>query len=200
MKEKKPIQSLLIKFYTVKDRILHVGKRWDAQSVTKDTAIDFAHKYINDEPSVMQNEYNYNLHYHLSHFGECVNKNICSGYPDATDNCIIHMVAKNTTSVNLILYRGMDPSLFNLMRKDAQIRSDCDLYEKGFLFCSLVKGAESRWQKRLRIFVPAGSKCVYQGDVNNEQAYYEVVVMTGARLKIISIDSEYTNCMLMSTN
>ena len=47
--------------------------------------------------------------------------------------------------------------------------------------------------------MPAGSKCVYQGNVNNEQYFYEVDIMHGSKLKIESVDSEYINCKLLGT-
>lgn len=76
---------------------------------------------------------------------------------------------------------------------------DCDLYERGFLACSLVKGQELNYKIKLRIYVPAGTKCVYQGNVNEEQGFYEVDVMHSSKLKIISIDDEYINCKLLAT-
>ncbi len=39
----------------------------------------------------------------------------------------------------------------------------------------------------------------YMGNVNYEQEYYEVDVMHGSKLKIISIDDEYINCKLLET-
>lgn len=46
---------------------------------------------------------------------------------------------------------------------------------------------------------PQGTKCVYMGNVNEEQGFYEVDVMHGSKLKIISIDDEYINCQLLAT-
>ena len=77
--------------------------------------------------------------------------------------------------------------------------TDCDLYEKGFLATSLVKGHELNYDIKLRIKVPAGTKCVYMGNVNEEQDFYEVDVMHGSKLKIISMDDEYINCELLET-
>ena len=37
------------------------------------------------------------------------------------------------------------------------------------------------------------------GNVNDEPEYYEVDVMRGAKLKIISMDDEYINCELLET-
>lgn len=77
--------------------------------------------------------------------------------------------------------------------------TDCDLYEKGFLATSLVKGQEINSKIKLRIYVPAGTKCVYMGNVNNEQNFYEVDIMHGSKLKIISADNTYINCKLLET-
>ena len=85
------------------------------------------------------------------------------------------------------------------MKENAKNMTDCDLYEKGFLATSLVKGHEINSKIKLRIFVPAGTKCVYMGNVNEEQGFYEVDVMHSSKLKIISMDDEYINCELLAT-
>ena len=85
------------------------------------------------------------------------------------------------------------------MVKNAKDVPDCDLYEKGFLCTSLVKGCEYAYDTRLRIFVPQGSNVVYLGNVNDEQENYEVVVQKGAKLKILSKDQQYLNCLLIGT-
>lgn len=64
---------------------------------------------------------------------------------------------------------------------------------------SLVKTHELNYKKKLRIFVPAGSKCVYMGNVNDELGFYEVTIQHDAALKIISIDKDYINCRLLRT-
>ena len=85
------------------------------------------------------------------------------------------------------------------MKENAKAVGGCDLYEKGFLACSLVKGREINSKLKLRIYVPAGSKVVYQGNVNDEQGFYEADVMHSSKLKIESIDSTYINCRLLET-
>ena len=85
------------------------------------------------------------------------------------------------------------------MKENARNMNDCDLYEKGFLATSLVKGHEINSEIKLRIYVPAGTKCVYMGNVNEEQGFYEVDVMHSSKLKIISMDDEYINCELLET-
>ena len=85
------------------------------------------------------------------------------------------------------------------MVENARNIPGCDFYEKGFLATSLVKGQEINYDIKLRIHVPAGTKCVFMGNVNDEPEYYEVDVMRGAKLKIISMDDEYINCELLET-
>lgn len=63
----------------------------------------------------------------------------------------------------------------------------------------LAHSGESINKIKLRIKVPAGTKCVYMGNVNDEQWYYEVDIMHSAKLKIISIDKTYINCELLTT-
>lgn len=112
---------------------------------------------------------------------------------------IAAMVDEHKTDTDIILYRGVCDHVFKLMQENAKKLPDCDLYEKGFLACSLVKGQELNYKIKLRIYVPAGSKCVYQGNVNDEQGFYEVDIMHSSKLKIESIDSEYINCRLLET-
>ena len=72
--------------------------------------------------------------------------------------------------------------------------------EKAFLATSFVKGHEINTKIKLRIYLPAGTHAVYMGDVNyEEKTYYEVTVQYDAELKIISIDKEYINCLLLKT-
>lgn len=74
-----------------------------------------------------------------------------------------------------------------------------DLYEKSFLQTSLVKGHEIKSHYNLRIYTPEKTQAVYLGNVNDEQWYYEVDLQHGAKLKIVSIDSEYINCRLVQS-
>lgn len=135
----------------------------------------------------------------MAHSGESVNERFRQNRADETDLKIAAMVDEHTTDTDLVLYRGVCDHVFELMQKNAKEMPDCDLYERGFLACSLVKGQELNYKIKLRIYVPAGSKCVYQGNVNDEQGFYEVDVMHSSKLKIESIDSEYINCRLLET-
>lgn len=109
------------------------------------------------------------------------------------------MVASHTTDTDLVLYRGVCEHVYELMKQNAKNMTDCDLYEKGFLATSLVKNQELNYKIKLRIYVPSGTKCVYMGNVNNEQGFYEVDIMHSSKLKIISMDHEYINCKLLTT-
>lgn len=186
-------------FYRIKDAILGIGASWDKLAPDKEKAIDFAHAHINEEPERMIDMNHYTMEYCLAHSGESVNERFRQNRADETDLKIAAMVDEHTTDTDLVLYRGVCDHVFELMQKNAKEMPDCDLYERGFLACSLVKGQELNYKIKLRIYVPAGSKCVYQGNVNDEQGFYEVDVMHSSKLKIESIDSEYINCRLLET-
>lgn len=185
--------------YRIKEKFSHVGRKWDAMAPTKEQAIEFAHTHINLETKRMTDAVHYSMEYCLAHSGESINERYRQNRADETDIKIAEMVAQNTTDTDLILYRGVCDYVYALMIKNAKDKADCDLYEKGFLATSLVKGCEINYKIKLRTFIPAGTKCIYQGNVNEEQYYYEVDVMHSAKLKIISIDNEYINCLLIST-
>lgn len=186
-------------FYHLKEKIKHIGADWDNLAPDKDTAIEYAHRHINPEPKQMIDENHYSMQYCFAHSGESVNERFRQNRADNIDLQIAEMVASNTTDTDLVLYRGVCDYVFDLMKKNAKNMPDCDLYEKGFLATSLVKGQELNYKIKLRIYVPAGTKCVYMGNVNNEQGFYEVDVMNNSKLKIISIDDKYINCKLLAT-
>lgn len=152
-----------------------------------------------EEPEQMIDIYHYSMEYCLAHSGESVNERYRQDRQDEIELKISEMVAQHTTDTDLVLYRGVCDYVYDLMKENAKDIPNCDLYEKGFLATSLVKGQELNYKIKLRIYVPAGSKCVYQGNVNNEQDFYEVDIMRGSRLKIESVDSEYINCKLLGT-
>lgn len=186
-------------FYRIKDAIFGIGASWDKLAPDKDLAIDFAYEHINEEPERISDTNHYSMEYCLAHSGETVNMRYRQNRQDEIDLKIAEMVAQHTTDTNLVLYRGVCDCIYDLMKENAKDIPDCDLYEKGFLATSLVKGQELNYKIKLRIYVPAGSKCVYQGNVNNEQYFYEVDIMHGSKLKIESVDSEYINCILLGT-
>lgn len=141
----------------------------------------------------------YTMEYCLAHSGESINERFRQDRTDEVDLKVAAMVNEHTTDTDLVLYRGICKYVFDLMKENAKAVGDCDLYEKGFLACSLVKGCEINSKLKLRIYVPAGSKVVYQGNVNDEQGFYEVDVMHSSKLKIISADKTYINCKLIET-
>lgn len=190
---------ILTLFYRIKDAILDIGASWDKLAPDKDTAIEFAHNHINEEPERMIDRNHYTMEYCLAHSGESINERFRQNRADETDLKIAAMVDEHKTDTDIILYRGVCDHVFKLMQENAKEMPDCDLYERGFLACSLVKGQELNYKIKLRIYVPARSKCVYQGNVNDEQGFYEVDVMHSSKLKIESIDSTYINCRLLET-
>lgn len=185
--------------YRITDAFKHIGAGWDKLAPDTDTAIQFAHTHINPEPQRMIDMNHYTMEYCLAHSGESVNERFRQNRCDKVDLQIAEMVASHTTDTDLVLYRGVCDHVFDLMIENATDKTDCDLYEKGFLATSLVKGHELNYKIKLRIKVPAGTKCVYMGNVNDEQGYYEVDIMHSSRLKIISIDDTYINCELLET-
>lgn len=190
------IKTLL---YRIKGKFQNIGANWDKLAPSKEHAIDYAHTHINQEPQRMIDVHHFSLEYCLAHSSESVNKHYRQNRQDDIDLQIGDMVSQHTTDTDLVLYRGVCDYVYDLMKENAKNMPDCDLYEKGFLACSLVKGHEINPKTKLRIYVPAGTKCVYMGNVNEEQGFYEVDVMHGSKLKIISIDDEYINCQLLAT-
>lgn len=179
--------------------ICSVGKRWDKLSQTKETAIQFAHSNINPEPKRFLDEAHqkYSKEYELAHYGDYINWRFRKNSPDKGDLEMVDMVENHTTKTDLVLYRGVDDDVFELMQKNAKNMVGVDLYERGFLSCTLVKGQEYDDKCKLRIFVPKGSHAVYLGNVNNELNNYEVVIQQGTALRIRSIDQTYINCEIV---
>lgn len=186
-------------FLRIKGKFQNIGANWDKLAPTKEQAIEYAHNHINQEPARMIDANHYSMEYCLAHSGEIVNERYRQNRQDEIDLKIGDMVAEHKTDTDLVLYRGVCDYVYDLMKENAKDIPDCDLYEKGFLATSLVKGHEINSKIKLRIYIPAGTKCVYQGNVNEEQGFYEVDVMHGSKLKIISIDDEYINCKLLAT-
>lgn len=185
--------------YRITDAFKHIGAGWDKLTPDTDTAIQFAHTHINPEPQRMIDMNHYTQEYCLAHSGESINERFRQDRCIKVDLQIAEMVSSHTTDTDLVLYRGVCDYVFDYMKNNAAGMTDCDLYEKGFLATSLVKGHELNYDIKLRIKVPAGTKCVYMGNVNEEQDFYEVDVMHGSKLKIISMDDEYINCELLET-
>lgn len=188
-------------FYRIKGKFQNIGADWDQLAPTKEQAIKYAHTHINQEPERMLDIHlhHYSLEYCLAHSGESINERFRSNREEEIDLQIAEMVSSHTTDTDLVLYRGVCNYVYDLMIQNAKDIPDCDLYEKGFLATSIVKDQEINSEIKLRIYVPANTKCVYMGNVNYEQEYYEVDIMHGGKLKIISVDNEYINCKLLET-
>ena len=186
--------------YRILDIIKHTGAEWDKLAPSQETAIQFAHENLNEDPLRKISENLYSLEYCLAHNGETINQRYrLNEYKDPTDLKIPSMMEKYTTKIPIVVYRGVCEYVFGLMTKNAEGIEGVDLVEKGFLATSLVKGHEIKDKYRLRIYIPAGTHAVYMGNINFEQNYYEVDIQHEAYLKIISMDKTYINCLLLRT-
>lgn len=188
------LKELKLRMY---DKKHHISTDWDTQSVQEKDAKKFAYNNINKEPEKPKQgtDYSTNTYYKLAASGETINGRLRNG--ENTDMDIINMVKSNHTKASLILYRGVCDDVYQKMLLNAKNISDVDYVERGFLCCSLVKGHHINGEICFRIFVPKGTPAAYMGSVNNEPGYYEVDVLCGCKLKIISIDSEFVNCELV---
>lgn len=180
------------------------GLEWDKKAVTEAQAVEFAWKHINPEPAKYEEEMSWNkqgtAEYDLAKNGCKISDRYRMGRETASDKKIADMISTHCTDTDLVLYRGVCDWVYNQMVENAKRFPECDLYEKGFMATSLVKGHASVASAMLRIYVPAGSNVVFLGNVNNElTTYYEVVIQRGAKLKIVSRDKDYINCLLMET-
>lgn len=185
-------------FYRIKDVFTKTGACWDRLAPSKDTAIEYAHDNLNHDPErIIDDQYSYE--YCLAYSGDTINERYRTGCTMDIDNAFPEMLTQYTTKQDIVVYRGIDDSAYKLMIENAKKHIGTDLLEKGFLATSLVKGCEFNRQIKLRIYVPAGTHAVYQGNVNDEQKLYEVDIQHNAHLKIISIDKEYINCLLIHT-
>lgn len=186
--------------YRIKELLFQNSKHWDALAQTEESVVAFAHENINPEPEKFaEDNMHYSLPYCLAASGESINHRFRSDSVTDIDLEIRDEVAKNHSKAPLILYRGICDYVFQEMIKNAASRQGTDLYEKGFMSTSLVKSHEIPSEHYLRIYVPAGTSCIYMGNVNNELAYYEVTIQCESSLIIESIDNKYINCRLIST-
>lgn len=187
----------LIIFYKIKNKFLNIDKQWDSMATNEIYVEEYAHKHINPEPEKWMSDYK--IQYGLAEFGEIINKQYRSGNITVDNQKYHNLLKQYNTDIDLVLYRGIHKEIYKLMKQNARYMKDCDLYEKGFMSTSLVKGHEFNTNIKLRIYVPANTNVIYHGNINNELDLYEVVIMCGAKLKIISIDKTYINCKLIST-
>jgi hypothetical protein len=183
-------------YYHIINYFKKIGYKWDQIAPTKETAVAFAHTYINEEPE-RRDGVNYSLEYCLAHSGETINERFRKDRPYEIDLNIAKMVSRYKTKIPIVLYRGVSHDIYQKMLDSAKGIPRVDLHEKAFLQASLVKGCEIQRKIKLRIYVPAGTEAVYLGNVNDELFYYEVDIQRGMNLKIISMDKDYINCMIV---
>ena len=188
-------------FYRIKDIILNIGVSWDKLALDENNATAYAEKHINKEPDRYMNgsTTKFTMEYCLAHSGESINERFRQNRPDEIDLQIAETLSTHKTDTDLIVYRGVCDHVFELMKANAKAYEGVDLFEKGFMATSLVKTHELNYKTKLRILIPAGTNCVFMGNVNDEAGFYEVTVQHDAELKIISIDKDYINCRLLRT-
>lgn len=149
-------------------------------------------------------EDDFTLEYYISHDATRVNDDCRFGKLNKYDEAQIAYIDHYISMLPIVLYCGVNRYIYRTMKQTARNHPDADLYEAGLIHGSLVKGKELRDNYNFRIFVPAGSKVIYLGNAgypeDTIEPVYEAVIQTGACLRILSKDSEYINCMLLSTN
>lgn len=188
-------------FYCIKDIFTKTGAGWDQLAPSEEDAIEYAHNYINDEPErFIPGTKKGTSFYTLAKGGEIINRRLREDREDPDVPRVTEDIFKIRCKKDLVLYRGITEDTFQQMKDAAHDYKNVDLYDKGFLQTSLVKGKEVNRHIKLRIFVPAGTNVIYLGNVNDEEeTYYEVAVQRGAKLRIISKDKVYINCLLLGT-
>lgn len=186
--------------YWIKDKFLNIGQKWDQLAPDQAHAIEFAHIHINPEPLHTPTGIPPTPEFFLARKGDEINHYYRQDTPKEEYTSISIMMAQHSTDTDLVLYRGICPDVYKDMKRNARKESNCNLFEKGYLSCSLVKGKEKKAIYYLRIFIPAGTHVTYLGNVNGEEnIYYEVAVQHSSKLKVISKDNKYINCLLTET-
>lgn len=188
-------------YYQLIEKIKHYGESWDKLSLTQKQAAEFAHQYINGEPKRKTKNNNYSWEHELAYHGEYINSHYRQNKPpEELHKEIATGIAKITTQKDIVVYRGVNKDVFDLMKKNAKGIRGANLVEKSFMQTSLAKDVKLPGSIKLRIYVPKGTHAVYLGNVNGEEKWwYEVTTQHGAKLKILSIDNTYINCKLLGT-
>lgn len=187
-------------YYQLTEKIKHYGASLDKLALAKDEAVEFAHKYINDEPKLKIGN-NYSWEHKLAYHGEYINSHYRQNKPpEEWHKEIATGIAKITTQKDIVVYRGVTNDVFDLMKQNAKGIRGANLVEKSFMQTSLAKDVKLPGNIKLRIYVPKGTHAVYLGNVNDEEErWYEVAIQHGAKLKILSIDNTYINCRLLES-
>ncbi|WP_192574092.1 ADP-ribosyltransferase [Anaerococcus sp. Marseille-P9784] len=195
---------------TIKDFIFKIkevtfiyGYNWDLMSPIEKNAKEFANLNINKEPKMFkdENSYEFSSEYILAASSMTINDKLRNNHLDHDIINIFKDINKHKLKKDIVVYRGIHENVIKLMIENAKNYKNIDYYEKGFLNTSIVKGKEIDCNTKLRILLPKGTCAFYVGNVSSEEEiYYEVIIQKGAKLKILSKDKEYINCILIETD
>lgn len=210
-------------FLRLKELLYRYGSRWDKLSPDMgevsiecrrsmsleeeeqylENITKYAIKNINIPPkdSQVDNPYKDTPEKMICSNGTKYNENLRKGilFDEVFENS--EFIRKYKLEVDLVVYRGVKDSILFHNIESAKGNSYLDLYEKGFLFGSLTKTTCLQGRNYyMRIYLPKGTCAFYSGNVNNESYLQEIVVQRGARLKILSKDKTYLNCLLINTD
>lgn len=127
-------------------------------------------------------------------------------YANTFDN-FVEMMKSYQNKEPIILYRGASEIPFKHMLEASKEIDDPNIffYEKGFLSCSLIPEKASKYDgiKQLKIFVPPYHNVLYVGHaLDQEEATgcrYEVIVQRGAKMELLTEDTNYYYCLLHTT-
>lgn len=189
--------------YSIEEMVFRYGKKWDLISPLEKDAKEFANININSEPNRYKNgnSNEFTSEYILAKYSMIINDRLRK---DDLDYDIINVskdIYKYRLKQDIVVYRGVHKNVMDTMIKSAKDYEGIDFCEKGFLNTSIVKGKEVNSRFKLRIYLPKRTCAFYAGNVNDEESiYYEVIVQKGAKLKILSKDREYINCVLCETD
>lgn len=210
-------------FLRLKELLYRYGSRWDKLSpdmgeVSRErrasmsleeeeqyleNITQYAIKNINTPPkdSQVDNPYKYTPERMICNNGINYNKNLRESIlcDEVFENS--EYIRKYKLEVDIVVYRGVTDSVLSHNIESAMGNRHFDLYEKGFLFASLTKSTCLQGCKNnMRIYLSKGTCAFYSGNVNNESYLQEIVVQRGAKLKILSKDKIYLNCLLINTD
>lgn len=210
-------------FLRLKELLYRYGGRWDKLSPDMgeisiesresmsfeeeeqylENITQYAIKNINTPPkdSQVDNTYKDTPERMICHNGIDYNKNLREGILCDEIFKNSESIRKYKLEVDIVVYRGVTDSVLSHNIESAMGNRHFDLYEKGFLFASLTKSTCLQGREHnMRIYLPKGTCAFYSGNVNNESYLQEIVVQRGAKLKILSKDKIYLNCLLINTD
>ena len=186
-------------YFKLKEKIFRYGEKWDALAPLENKAIVFAHKKINEEPQ-KESSTNLFMEHKLASSAQTINDNLRrdENYYDCFSK---ELQSKYSLKEDIVVYRGVSEEPYKKMKESAKNIKGVDFLEKGFLNTSIVKGKQINSEYQLRIFLPKGTHAFYVGNITGEEKdYYEVIVQSGAKLRILSMDDVFINCKLIGTN